>query len=313
MTNRFWCFTLNNPHAQIDVDYIEPWIGNGLRYCIYQLEVGESGTPHYQGYLELDRGQRLSYVTSHLEGAHFEPRRGTQQQAMDYCRKEESRVDGPWEFGTPTAGQGARQDIQAFKKDIDEGATDLQLWDSHPLQFLRYGRMVDRIRLLKQPKRTWKTEVWYLYGPPGVGKSRMAGELAGPDAYWKSPNEVWWDGYNGQESVVLDDFSAKWLPWSTLLQVLDTNPLTLPVKGAHVNFVAKKLVITSNAKPKDLYGRRDDEEDTARKYPLEALTRRVDHWVIFFPGIGFTLDNPDYDLIETVSFSNYAAAADYLA
>ena len=39
-----------------------------------------------------------------LEGAHFEPRRGTRDQARDYCRKAETKVDGPWEHGAFGAG-----------------------------------------------------------------------------------------------------------------------------------------------------------------------------------------------------------------
>ena len=39
---------------------------------------------------------------------HLEIRRGTQQQARDYCQKHDTRVDGPWEYGTPhKAGKNA--------------------------------------------------------------------------------------------------------------------------------------------------------------------------------------------------------------
>ena len=110
MTARFWCFTVNNPDGSLDTD-LEAWLGNGLKYAVYQHEVGEEGTEHFQGYLELDRGQRMSYVKKWLPTAHLETRRGTQQQAIDYCKKADSRLDGPWEYGTPSEGQGNRSDI----------------------------------------------------------------------------------------------------------------------------------------------------------------------------------------------------------
>lgn len=296
MTARFWCFTLNNPDGLLDVT-LEEWLDNGLRYAVYQHEVGESGTEHFQGYLELDRGQRLSYVAARLPGAHLEQRRGTQEQAIAYCKKDEGRLDGPWEFGTPTAGQGARSDIAAFKKAVDDGATDLELWNNLPNMYLRYERMLPKIRALTQVKRTWKSHVTLCYGPPGAGKSTWCKNQA-PDAYWKQPNSKWWDGYTNQEDVVMDDYKS-WLPWATLLQVLDANPLTVEIKGAQVSFAARRIFVTTNFLPCDWYA---SDEDLVHKYPLHALTRRINEYKHFIPGNDFP-GNPDDLTINT--YDNY--------
>lgn len=278
MTNRAYCFTMNNPEGMLDVEF-EAWIGNGLRYAIYQLEVGENGTEHFQGYLELDRAQRLSYLQQRLPGAHFEPRRGTREQARDYCKKSEGQLDGPWEFGDFAAGgQGARSDIAGFKAAIDSGCTDKELWDSHPTLFLRNYRAIPMLRSLLQPERSWKTEVWLLYGQPGTGKSTWVKEHCGESVFWKSPNNHWWDKYNGESSVVLDDYKS-WLPWSQLLHVMDANPLTMEFKGGMVKFVARKLFITSNFLPWKWYT--NPEGDS--KYPILALLRRIEHFLCFEP------------------------------
>jgi len=57
---RFWCFTLNNPDGNLDVDLAIP----AVRYAVWQLEVGEEGTEHFQGYLELEKanGSRISRI-----------------------------------------------------------------------------------------------------------------------------------------------------------------------------------------------------------------------------------------------------------
>ena len=46
---------------------------------------------------------------------------------------------------------------------------------------------------------------WY-YGPPGTGKSWTA-RTENPDAYIKDQSK-WWDGYTGQETIILDDMDS---------------------------------------------------------------------------------------------------------
>lgn len=81
---------------------------------MYQLETGASGTPHWQGYIELNKAVRLTSMRDWLPGAHFEQRRGTREEARSYCMKEEGRQAGPFERGDWQAGgQGRRSDLSA--------------------------------------------------------------------------------------------------------------------------------------------------------------------------------------------------------
>jgi hypothetical protein len=113
--------------------------------------------------------------------------------------------------------------------------------------------------------------VEYLLGAPGIGKSQAA-LRENPGAYWKNKS-AWWDGYQGHEVVILDEFDSTWFPWATLLKLLDSTPLNIEVKGGTVPFVAKKIVITTNRNPWDLYNR--------WKFPVEALFRRITTWRLF--------------------------------
>lgn len=76
------------------------------RFVVWQREKGAEGTEHLQGYIELHAPIRLSAMVEWLRGAHFEPRRGTRDQARDYCMKEDSRLAGPWERGDFDTGKG---------------------------------------------------------------------------------------------------------------------------------------------------------------------------------------------------------------
>lgn len=298
MTARFWCFTLNNPDGSLDTTF-EPWLQNGLTYAVYQHEVGEEGTEHFQGYLELDRGQRLSYVQKWIPGAHFEQRKGSQQAAIDYCSlaeyngKDKGRLDGPWTFGSPSKGQGNRADIAEFKKLVDAGATDVELWDKTPNLFLRHAKMLSMVRQMRQPKRNWKPRVVLVYGPPGTGKTAychaQCGGVGSPNTYVKSANNKWFDLYAGEENVIIDEFKG-WLPWNTLLQVIDRYPCNVESKGVNggANFLARNIFFTSNHLPTDWY---------ESSYPTLALTRRFAGFVHFLPGS--TFEEPKFECFRT--------------
>jgi len=45
----------------------------------------------------------------------------------------------------------------------------------------------------------------WCYGAPGTGKSHYAREISGDSLYLK-PQNKWFDGYTGQENILIDDF-----------------------------------------------------------------------------------------------------------
>lgn len=93
------CFTLNNPDVE-DIGAL-PWPTPLVKYAVWQLERGDEGTLHIQGYFEMSEQLRFPNIKQRipfLSRAHFEPRRGTAQQATEYCEKEDTRVDGGYPF-----------------------------------------------------------------------------------------------------------------------------------------------------------------------------------------------------------------------
>ncbi|GKV53977.1 hypothetical protein SLEP1_g60488 [Rubroshorea leprosula] len=89
-----WVFTLNNPTSKIEID-------DTVQYCLYQLERGVNGTEHYQGYIQMRSNRcRMSNVKRVLgDRAHVEKMRGSQEEAIAYASKDDTRIDGPWECG----------------------------------------------------------------------------------------------------------------------------------------------------------------------------------------------------------------------
>ena len=205
MQNVNWIFTINNPSSN---DLPRAW--PGVKWCCWQLEAGENGTPHLQGYVVLEKKKRLGGIKK-LDGtAHWEVRKGTHEQAKAYCTKELTRVEGPWEFGEEPR-PGKRTDLEEIGQLIKSGRTARSFGVTHPAQYMRYHRGMHALALALSQPRKHKTKVTVIYGETGVGKSRWASETY-PEAYWKPPNSKWWDAYDQEEVVIIDEFYG-WHPY----------------------------------------------------------------------------------------------------
>lgn len=269
--SKYWMFTINNP-----VDDQEPANWPKTAYVVWQKEVGASGTPHLQGYAVFETRCRLSGVRKVHPTAHWEPRAGTHAQAKAYCTKAESRIDGPFETGDePESEQGKRNDLATLKRKLDEGASESAIArdDETFGVWAKYNKCIPRYRMLTGVQRSWPTHTTVIWGPPGVGKSRRALELAGPEGFWLSKpagQTVWFDGYIGQETVVIDEFYG-WIAFDLLCRLLDRYPLNVETKGGSQSFVARRVIITSNKAPTEWY---DKTKITPDRYA--ALARRLE-------------------------------------
>lgn len=266
-----WVFTLNN---YVSIDEPKIWFEESdgeITFLIYEPEVGESGTKHLQGYLELKpnprnkNGRSLKWMKDNVnKKAAFFVARGTLEQNIEYCSKEgaeirlgEPRDDGRLN-GVNQMIKNNKSTLDAVKKDIDNGASDSDLWQRHFGIMSRYSKAFDRYRQSKKAnERNWPTKLLVLTGPPGTGKSSMAKRIADAQggAFWvrkpKFGGNLWFDGYDGHEIVIFDEFDGSWMSFEEFLRFADRYPLTVETKGSMVPFVAKLLIVTSNKLPRD--------------------------------------------------------------
>lgn len=166
-TARRFVFTLNNPKGLLDDASLQTW---GATYLVYQEEVGENGTHHLQGYIEMPKSVRFTHFKG-LEGAHFEKAFGTAQQCEEYCSKEETRVGGPYRFGKLSEGKGHRTDLLLLRNAIRDGKRGRDLFDDDEVagSAIMYGRGVDAmVRAYSVALPRDDIRVILHYGPPGI-------------------------------------------------------------------------------------------------------------------------------------------------
>ena len=273
MSSRTWIFTTNNPQS-VTINWEAPEWKGLVKLAVWQLEKGESGTPHLQGYVELRSPRRLAFLRERLPGTHLEKRRGTKLEAINYVTKEETRVEGPFSYPSTISLDTLKTEIQStdrisdlllVKSLIDQGKDEGEIADIHFETWCRHWRAFERYRRLRSQPRNHEVQVHVVYGPTGTGKSRWAMDEF-PGAYWKQRSN-WWDGYEGQSTVVLDEFYG-WLPYDTLLRICDRYPLLVESKGGQINFLATCIIITSNSIPSNWY----------KNVYFDSFIRRVTKW-----------------------------------
>lgn len=287
MVSRAWCFTINN--YTDDEETALSKLPAGARYLVVGTEVGESETTHLQGYIEMVKATRLNAMRILLGGrAHVEARRGTAEQAIQYCKKD----GGFQEYGTPGQGRGARTDVQAVVAAVRAGKSRAEIIVDMPEFQARYRHFIGDYKAAyeevtsKSFRRVW---VCYIFGAPGIGKTSSVVRKF-PDAFVSNAANSAFplNNYDGQAVLCLDDFYGQ-LTCHEMLRLLDGYRYLVNVKGGHRYALWTTVFITANKPLDELYPL---VEPTVK----QALRRRVSALVYMCNEVaGNTEPPPGYD------------------
>lgn len=253
VNSRRYCFTLNN-YTDDDFLTIQAW--SNVDYLVVGRETAPTtGTPHLQGYVVFRSAQRPSAVHRLLPSAHWQIANGTSTQNREYCIKGGDYVEEGENPDTRAASgraAGASATSDKYKRAWDQAKVgDIEAIDAS-IRFRHYFtcRAISKDFMVKPPDLTYMPGVW-IYGPPGTGKSFTARNLY-PDAYMKMQNK-WWDGYQGEEHVLLDDFDMKELGHHLKIWA-DKYSFLAESKGSARHIRPARFIITSNYAPSQLFG-----------------------------------------------------------
>lgn len=261
-----YVLTVNNPDSN------ELPQGSGERFAIWQLEKGAEGTPHLQAYVSFKNPVSFNTVKKLYPTAHIEAAKGSPKQCIAYCSKKDTRQDGPWERGERPA-QGARNDIeeavQTIKEHLGKRKPFKAACEEHPSVMVKFHRGLQFVANQMVEPRNAPPEVHVFVGPTGCGKSRSAREWL-PEAWvWNPMKGNWFDGYLGQQEAIFEEYRGD-IPYAGMLSILDRYTHEHQIKGGMVDFVAKRIAITSPKMPDRWYPRQCEKTDS-----LQQLYRRI--------------------------------------
>lgn len=258
---RYWLLTIPkdayNPPQQLDRT-------TGINFLAGQLERGNNtGYDHWQLICYFAKKVRLGTVKSIFGNrCHAEPSRSSTVE--EYVWKDETSIPGTrFSLGAKMVKRNSSRDWESIRKSAKSGQLDTIPADV----FVQHYGNLRRINQDHLQAPAIQRQVSVFWGTTGLGKSRRAWHEATFEAYPKDPRSKFWDGYRGQQHVVIDEFRGD-IDIAHLLRWFDRYPVIVEVKGSSVVLSAQKIWITSNLSPDNWYPNVD-------QATVDALFRRL--------------------------------------
>lgn len=243
-----------------DYDSVRKFFENleDCKYCCGQLEIGnKENTKHIQSFVVFKNPKEFGRVQVLFPTAHIDVANGTNTQCRDYCTKNETKVEEPFEFGT-FSEMRARTDVKNFFDLLDSGATDMELRELYPQLYLKEFKKLNELRLARRKeiysKQCRDVEVTYIYGSSGVGKSTYVNGLVVNDSVFRvdSFDKSAFTDYAGEDTLVIDEFKGQF-NLQFMNRLLDCFPLKVRGLCSLLPACFTKVYIVSNFSYNELY------------------------------------------------------------
>jgi len=257
IVSKSWIFVVNN-YNEDDVKFFKGLMCN---YMKFGFEVGEKGTPHIQGFVIFKTAYRASQLKKLHKTCHWE------KSDAKYLEHNHNYV---WKdmncYEVDNRSQGKRNDLIALAQVCKEGGVK-KVIEEMPEMYIKFHSGIEKLchRLSADRDRNDPPIVTWIYGTTGKGKTKFIYDNH-TDIWVSGKNLQWWDGYENQEVVLIDDFRKDFCTFHELLRILDRYPYQVAVKGGFRKLNSKFIYITSPFHPEETYEVRED---------LGQLLRRI--------------------------------------
>jgi hypothetical protein len=324
-SSRSWFCVWNNPQdtysgepAEIAEQALADWIADhptrtgAVAYCI-----SADGLVHLHMVLEDSSKSRFSAVKTTYPKAHIEPTQGRKEEAENYIQKRGKFAEKGEvvvyiaRHGEIQGRQGQRSDIAHIVQMIEDGIPNKQIRQLYPAQYFLHQSKIERIRQeIRQELAAGECRplvVKYIYGTSGTGKTRYINDTYGATAFRVTDYSHPFDGYNGQDILVFEEFHSQ-ITMSGMLDYLDVYCTELPSRYANKIAVYSKVYIISNLSLEQQYQNIQKDEPQV----WAAFARRI-HSVIHFKRDGTKLEMPTAEYLANPQLlCNMPTLRDYM-
>lgn len=234
-------------------------------YLIIGKEFGDSGTPHLQGFVQFCSKKSLVGLKKFNPRIHWEATKGSIDQNIQYC----SKANDFMEYGIKP--MDVKQKAECGKRSLEERwklARSGQFEQLAP-ENIKVYEYIYRKNITCLDRELLDNQ--WIWGPSGCGKSKYVRDTY-PTFYLK-PMSKWWDGYNGEDVVCLDDVDPKHAEWlGYFLKIwCDHYVFNAEVKGCMLRIRPKTVIVTSQFPLEIVFPNAEDREALSRRFTVLAM------------------------------------------
>ena len=242
--SRTWFLTCNNP-CKADEEAMHK-SSEMAEYALTVHEVGKKrGTPHMHCWLHFKTQRTFRSIKKMHPRTDIKVGKGTDQHSKTYLSKENE----PKEYGTMHS-QGKRTDIDIVRDCIKETNSMREVVEiATSYQAVRFAELY--LKYAEKPRPYGPRKVIWYWGDTGTGKSYTANQNA-PGAY-STKSFKWWDGYDGEKEVILDEIRGDFCKFHEMLTLLGEMPYRVESKGGSRQALCDTIYITSHDRPECLW------------------------------------------------------------
>ncbi len=265
---RSYTWTLNN-YTVTDISVLEKI---SVRYIVFGYETAPStGTPHLQGYFTFENKKSIKQLVklTKTDRINYLPSKGSAEQNRLYCLGlvPDKEINEKYHERGDMPIQGKRNDITKIKEKIKKGVKLEVILDEVENLNFQVIRCAQILKGIFSKKRTTKPIVLWIYGSTGSGKTRLIHDTF-LDIYIKDESK-WWDGYDTNKVILVDDYRLNFFKFSELLRFLDRYAYRREYKGGALQINSPWIIFTSPKSPFEMWNHRCKED-------LGQLVRRID-------------------------------------
>jgi hypothetical protein len=262
-------------------------------------ELSKTNTYHVHAYAEFKLQINEVSVLKHMNLAGYNvfftrENKLKRKDIRDHHCKPQSKVDPDVlcliEYPKPVVVEGVAPTYKAPTKGVATMDRLRQLIEAKDLATIKselYGTYMQKrtnilaeINSIQAPVDKTELEHLWIYGQPGTGKT-ISVEMLYPEAFTMDIDSGYYDGYNGQEQIIVPDIDNRMLRkigLQKLKTMCDSTGFNANVKYAGGQKIKSKIIITSNYSIEDCfkYNGKDPKynADWYTEVDLQAIKRR---------------------------------------
>lgn len=259
----------------------------GPEIVVVSQEKHKSGDLHLHAWCEwtkpknVKRADFFDYKGFHCNiGSTKKKKCNTRANALKYILKSDEE---PWSFGIDLeAWKAAEKKHRSMIGEmlITGKKTVREIVAEYPAEIYNLDKLLRNVNLYKVlnkevPMMIPRKNYW-IVGDPGVGKSYAVRSIYNMDELFMKSANKWWDGYAGQNAVLLDDLGPEHKMLSYYIKIwADNYSFNAEIKGGMIVPYYTSLYVTSNYKPYEIW--KEDSDAVL----VSAIERRFEIKEIF--------------------------------